>query len=247
MGAAELDLVLPLQYRQNWTILFDRWDASPDQIALRYFREYVPRSNCILDVGMNAGLYLYTAIGYRKPGATIVGFEPHPGLAGSVARNVHRNSLDDVEVIEASVSSDDGTAELLLTDSDCMGSLEQEFLAEQGRPVIERQTVQCRSLDSFAQERQIRIDLLKIDVEGHEPSVIAGARESIAFFHPTIFLEVADANIDDEDVGFLFELGYRWTALTSTPRRKLSRARDLRDHQQGGVGDYLLVHPTRAD
>lgn len=47
-------------------------------------------------------------------------------------------------------------------------------------------TVEAFTLDAF---RFRDVTLLKIDVEGHEPQVLAGARETIAQSHPLILIE----------------------------------------------------------
>jgi hypothetical protein len=49
---------------------------------------------------------------------------------------------------------------------------------------------QLFSLDSFVRMRGItRIDFIKLDVDGHEPDVLACARLSLERFHPMILME----------------------------------------------------------
>ena len=49
---------------------------------------------------------------------------------------------------------------------------------------------QAYSLDSFVRMRGItKIDLIKLDVDGHEPNVLAGAWLTLQSCHPTIFME----------------------------------------------------------
>ena len=46
------------------------------------------------------------------------------------------------------------------------------------------------TLDAFVDEHDLqRIDLIKIDVEGFEPEVLAGARRTLERFHPSVLLE----------------------------------------------------------
>ena len=59
-----------------------------------------------------------------------------------------------------------------------------------GGTIIE---IQLTTLDAFADERQLeRLDFLKIDVEGLEADVLAGATKTLKRFHPTIVFETGN-------------------------------------------------------
>ncbi|MGQ0587090.1 MAG: FkbM family methyltransferase [Gammaproteobacteria bacterium] len=76
--------------------------------------------------------------------------------------------------------------------------------------------VTVRTLDSFGLED---VTFLKADVEGHEPQLLAGARETIGRCRPVVLIEVKAAN-RAAVAGFFRELGYaerRLEDLTGTP------------------------------
>ncbi len=52
--------------------------------------------------------------------------------------------------------------------------------------------------------KENRVDLIKIDVEGHEPFVLRGAIETIKKYRPVIFIELKSAEGDK----ILRNLGY---------------------------------------
>jgi FkbM family methyltransferase len=95
-----------------------------------------------------------------------------------------------------------------------------------------------------------RIDLVKIDVDGHEAAVIRGFRESLRRFLPDILIEIApfihDANGAselDEIVGFFAGLGYAFLEADSG-RPVPAEARLIRQRIKPGASiNALLRHP----
>src|SRR5262249_42945117 len=69
-----------------------------------------------------------------------------------------------------------------------------------------------RSLDSLAVELSIdRIDLIKVDVEGHERRVLDGAAATLQQFRPTLVIETGHEADGDRSAihDRLHRLGYR--------------------------------------
>jgi FkbM family methyltransferase len=69
--------------------------------------------------------------------------------------------------------------------------------------------ISARTLDSFGFDD---VDLVKIDVEGHERSVIAGARETLLRCKPTLVVEIEQRHIVEplmDRIAFVEALGYQ--------------------------------------
>jgi hypothetical protein len=66
-------------------------------------------------------------------------------------------------------------------------------------------TIETRTLDSFNFDK---VDLIKIDVEGLELSVLDGARETIGKFHPKIILETHTKELYKKSIEFLKDFNY---------------------------------------
>ena len=61
--------------------------------------------------------------------------------------------------------------------------------------------VKSTTLDKFCIKNTIRkIDLIKIDTDGHEPEVLDGARKTIAKFKPVVIFEASEYTIKDKGI-----------------------------------------------
>jgi len=207
LGNTTLSLRLPLQYQQNWTLLFNRLDASPDAFTLRVFRHYVRRSSCVFDVGANVGFYFLSALSARNVQTEVHAFEPQGELAALLQDHVHRNVLARAHVVPRAVSSCSGRAQLMIPQSGTMASLEPGFLTRRAASWIESVAVETTSLDDYASTIGCLPDLIKIDVEGHEPSVLEGAKR-ILESRPTLLVEISAESAHSRPIMTLFELGY---------------------------------------
>jgi FkbM family methyltransferase len=99
----------------------------------------------------------------------IVAFEPHPILVEALRRNVARWNQGQVTVDPRAVSGQPGIARLQIPDAFAMNMGTAWLVADAAHGVA----VQMTSLDQALGTRPIA--LLKIDVEGHELSVLDGA------------------------------------------------------------------------
>ena len=132
----------------------------------------LPHGALCLDVGAHIGLFAIT-IAVLRPDCRVVAFELIPLAQKRFRQNLAANGITNVELIEAAVA-------------DFFGSL--SFSDNGPWSVANRGTVACKSV------RLDDLDLgapafIKIDVEGFEPNVLAGARRLIAEARPLIFME----------------------------------------------------------
>jgi FkbM family methyltransferase len=139
------------------------------------------RISCVLDVGANAGQYgaLLREWGY---GGRIVSFEPQ---AGAHAALVRRAAADPAWQVAPRMALGARDGEILLeisAESDMSSVLPQSALLRQVSPssaVIGKETVPLRRLDDVAGAYLQPDDrvFLKIDTQGYEADVLAGAEQ----------------------------------------------------------------------
>ena len=171
----ECDLSLLIQQQ-----LFFTGSYHTERQQLADWRRQARSSRVILDVGANVGIYSLEAKA-ANPQAQVLAFEPTPQWAAHLRGTIARNAITGLEVLEAGASSTPGRAILQTFD----GSPAQGHPTNEGMNFITPHLngaqgfeVQLTSLDHEAHSRGWqRIDLVKIDVQGHEPAVLEGASD----------------------------------------------------------------------
>lgn len=143
-----------------------------------------PRNRVAIDVGANAGSYT-VALALLTP--CVIALEPHP----EAARHLQARRLPNVEVLVRAASDHRGVATLSTPVSGArkavaMASLEPP---ERTGKAVERLEIETCLLDDFADRD---VGFVKIDVEGHEHRVLAGARALIERRRPCVLIEVED-------------------------------------------------------
>ncbi|MFX0139801.1 MAG: FkbM family methyltransferase [Candidatus Hodarchaeota archaeon] len=125
------------------------------------------KGELFVDVGANVGFY---SIMMSKNYKNVVAFEPEPSNMEELRKNIRICSVNNILCIQKAVSNNNGTIQLNL--SDHMGG--HSILGRSNNNI----TVNTCSLTSFF-EKDINIDLIKVDVEGAEWMVLEGSEKII--------------------------------------------------------------------
>ncbi|MFC9608120.1 FkbM family methyltransferase [Streptomyces niveus] len=159
-----------------------------ESASLRHWSRLAATSTTILDVGAHVGYYAMIAA-LAAPKATVHAFEPVPPIHARLAVNHRANGLKNLVLHQNGVSDHVGTADINirfpLSNLLSTGSSLEEFT----KPVASAFTTRVNLLTVDETVGETPVDLIKIDVEGHEPSVLAGARRVIERDRPVIILE----------------------------------------------------------
>jgi FkbM family methyltransferase len=135
-----------------------------DYILYRRINDFLPDNDqpVILDCGANIG---YTVLNYKRqfPKAQITAFEPDPDFLPYLKNNLSRNGAEDVKIIEAAAWVLDGQASWY-----CEG-FDGSRIVENGTSSDNVISVPTVDLAGYLDRD---IDLLKVDIEGAEFSVI---------------------------------------------------------------------------
>jgi len=132
------------------------------------FIRTVKSGDVIYDVGANVGFYTLLASTLTGPTGKVYAFEPLPRNLELLKRHVQLNQLNNVEIFDGAVSDKSGTARFSTGDIP-----EMTHLSADGQ--IEVCTYQLDDL--LASGKILPPRVMKVDVEGAEADVLAGARQ----------------------------------------------------------------------
>lgn len=178
----------------------------------------------VFDIGANCGQYTILAARAVGAGGAIHSFEPIPATFKTLEENVRLNGFGNVilnqsalwnEATDLSLGSEPGHRER-------SGRFSAGFAA--ANPLAVK--VRAVRFDDYVRAHAIaRVDLIKIDIEGAEPFMLEGARESLERFKPVFLMEVNRAALGrlgwtpERLWAMLRPLGYRAFEVGQSPRR----------------------------
>jgi FkbM family methyltransferase len=146
-----------------------------------------------IDVGANDGYYSLFAAQKVGEHGHVLAVEPSTRERANLKRNIARNGLANVTVIPVALGDSDGVAVLRLAQGAHSGHNTLGHFANDGVQAESTEQVTVRTLDDVVAEQKFeRIDVIKIDVEGAEASVIAGGKSTLCKTRPVVVLEISD-------------------------------------------------------
>jgi FkbM family methyltransferase len=198
------------------------WHGNPEMAESLWIQRSLREGNLVLDVGANHGIVSLECALFVGPTGKVHAFEPAPGTRACLLRNLSVNNVENVSVFDAAVGEKAGRARLRVyekaTGLATLSESDPDHVADE---VIEVKTI---TLDEHCDAHGIRtVDLLKIDIEGHELFALRGARRMLASKRVrAILFEVGDnacrnAKVDPREiVTELEELGYALFSILSS-------------------------------
>jgi FkbM family methyltransferase len=186
-----------------WTGL-EGWERE----SLKLWRALCHDASVILDVGANTGMYALVAR-VENPRARILAFEMIDAIHERLLANVGLNRFD-ITCVRAAISDRRGTATYFQpisaeAHSYGLGLGDTTGEAEAGRDV----EVPTTTLSAVIEEHRLpTVDLVKLDIEGHEPEAMRGFGEYLARFKPTLLVEVLSQARADQLNALVRGLGY---------------------------------------
>lgn len=175
-------------------------------------KEFIPAEDAIcIDVGANIGS---TALAWTHTlnKGKIYAIEPHPKTYLSLIRNIKLNEMEKIIIPrKLAIGAKSGEEVLFISDQGSMAMKPGNQKWRGGNIIVDAMT-----LDQFIKKEEItEIDILKVDVEGFEEEVLAGAKNALGItnrivleFHSPILREscekiIANNGFEITEIGSL--------------------------------------------
>lgn len=172
----------------------------------------LPKDAIVFDIGTNVGTM---TLPYAKyvPNGTVYAFEPTHYALAKLKKNLSLNpSLKKrIKVINMFASKKTETKPNIKAFASWKvdSKKDKDMHPIHWGSVKSTDGVKSTTLDKFCNENKIRrLDLIKIDTDGHEPEVLEGARKTIAKFSPVIIFEAGEYPIKDRGITSRFYLDF---------------------------------------
>ena len=166
-----------------------------EKYSLSIWSELSKTQGVIFDIGANTGIYSLVAKANNGK-SSVHAFEPFPEIHKLLVQNVSINSFDvHCNCMAISNSTGDG---VIYADSDKFAYSASVNKNQSCRDsvVIDIKTITL--IDYIEKNNITEIDLMKIDVETHEPEVMEGFGKYFKKFKPILLIEVLSNEVADK-------------------------------------------------
>jgi FkbM family methyltransferase len=197
-------------------LVYDDFETEERQFVQRLLQPGM----IVVDVGAHHGLYTLLSSKCVGENGCVIAFEPSPRECRRLEKHLRLNRCSNVFPLMCALGHKPGSADLFLSDGfqDWCNSLSPAGVPHSSQVV----RVPMRRLDDALAELGIgEVDLIKIDAEGAELSILQGAAKLLSFpRRPAILAEVQDVRTRPwgyparDIVNFLRQRDYKWFGLT---------------------------------
>jgi FkbM family methyltransferase len=185
-------------------------DTAWEPTTMAVWRTLAAHARSVLDIGANTGLFALVAQALN-PSATVVAVEPVARIYEKLAHNVALNGMGIVCVCEGVSDTvglgtfvDPGTAHFYTI------TIEQGAGESAGlEPGANRRTVALTTIDALSERLGLgHVDLVKLDVESHEPAALSGATKTLRHHRPNLIVEIWNDSVGAAVDAILRDAGY---------------------------------------
>lgn len=179
-----------------------------------FYKDFLKPDHIVYEIGTYIGTHALPMSKYCK---YVIAFEPSLELYDVLKKNIIENDIDNIHAINHAVGK--GETKDFYERKDGTSRIADKQIKGEKKTIT---TIRIDHLKPLCIATSYKVDLMKIDVEGHEFEVLEGAKLIIRENRPTILIEVFKKNKKKLNE-WCFENNYIITKL-------------------GGGDDYILTY-----
>jgi FkbM family methyltransferase len=210
-----------------------------------FLNHYLQPGMTFFDVGANEGIYTVFAASRVGESGSVRAFEPSPREFERLKANLDLNGLNrtNIGLYPVALADCNGYVDLTVAEAKHAGQNTLGVFANAGIAATSKQSVPVRRLDDLlAEDPPLRIDVVKLDVEGAELRTLEGAAGTLRKYRPVVLLEVSAASLRPQGasrqglLAFLRSLEYTFYKFGETGLPAIA--------EEGSYSDNMLAVPA---
>jgi len=223
------EALLPAKTKFLIRYLRNKYNNKLD-LEMYLVQKLLKKKRRFIDIGANVGFYSYY---YSSIFQNIEAFEP----IAHITQHLSQAKFKNITIYNEALSN-------------LAGKMPYNIPIVNGEQLVSRASLENMDAECETKEVQVKrlddfdfgdIDLIKIDVEGHEEKVILGASVSIKKHKPILIVEIEQRHIQ-KDINLIFELiinlGYSGFYLDKQKLKPLDKF-SYKVHQEPYLNDVL--------
>jgi len=169
-------------------------DGIHEPILSNLMRSLVQEGMIIVDVGANIGYFALMEALLVGPTGKVIAFEPYPSSFNFLKYNIKVNNVRNIIARNFAIGDSNGRSLLYVFKQRNWNSM-----IPSGREFASTIEVDVKILDDELEEES-KIDIIRIDAEGYECTIIDGMKKILTHDKPLLIVEVHCTLIQFEDI-----------------------------------------------
>jgi FkbM family methyltransferase len=159
--------------------------------VFHFLRGFVRPGAEVIEVGASIGVLTILMARWAKPSGHIHAFEPNPLCTAALKDHLQLNNVNDCVIVNPFAISDiEGETSFYTSGTSGTSSLSSAHIKTHANRI----QVCVTTIDQYCGRNKVVPSLIKIDVEGFEFHVLAGAMETLRKARPTVLVELHTMN-----------------------------------------------------
>lgn len=171
--------------------------------------KYLQKGMTFIDIGANAGYFVLLGSKCVGENGKVVAFEPVTLNIKSINANISINKLENVIVEGAVLSDKEGMVSFTVEANNANSHISEMNITHAVSKELEVIMVKSMKLDDYVLNQNIHVDVIKMDVEGAEVSVLRGSINTLKTHKPVCVVSTHSKECFDGCVKVFEQCGYK--------------------------------------